>query len=263
MVRPFEEGEAYYSSEQNRAYDTRRDNDTVKVPKVGLYDVDYSVFYHLTENVKLFVLDNDNRVPVPVMFANGEKWSQIRQFGYLRDNNRKVMAPLITLLRTDTQPDDRFALLTDQLGQWNDASTLRYVPKKTSSMQYDRVAGQYLTKYSTEIHLVSVPDYVRVNYQMTVWTDLQEQMNNIVQMLIPLNGHLWGDYYSFRTTYTSGFTHETVNVPGEDRLVKTTISLQVDAYLRNEFDYQISNVTKAFSIKRVDFLNESTEEIFY
>jgi hypothetical protein len=194
------------------------------------------------------------------MFTNGEKWSQIRQHGFIRDNNKKILAPLIILRRNDVTPDDRINVFT---GQTTFAgNSLIMVPYKTNGMQYDRTAGQYLTKDSVEYYLVAAPSYVRITYDMIIWTDLQEQMNTIVQSIIPADNHMWGDYYTFRTAIQS-ISHENVNVPGEDRLVKTTINLQVDGYLRNEFDYQESNIQKSYSIKRVDFLNETTDEIFY
>ena len=77
-----------------------------------------------------------------------------------------------------------------------------------------------------------------------------------------MSNHIWGDFHKFRTTIQS-ITPDNVNVPGEDRLIKTTISLQVDGYLRNEYEYQQSKIQKAFSVKKVKFLEESTDQIIY
>lgn len=256
-IRPYQVGQII--DKGSRADDIRRDNDTVTVPKVTLYDIDYAVYYHLTENAKLRIIENSNPIPVPVMFGNGEKWSQIRQHGYLRDNDRKVMAPIVILRRIDFAPDDRIQLA---VGQYAGINNVKMIPHKQSSMQYDRVAGQYVSKESYEYYLLDSPEYVRVNYEMIIWTDLQEQMNTIVQTIIPMNGHIWGDFYKFRTVLSSA-THDNVNIPGEDRLIKTTIQLQVDGYLRNEYVYQQSSLVKAHSIKRVDFLNETEDEVIF
>ena len=254
-IRPYQTGQSYYSSEGNRALDVRRDQDTVKVPKITLFDIDYAVFYHLNDNWKPNVNDNGNRISVPVMFANGEKWSQIRQYGFLRDKDRKVQTPLITLRRIDMSSDDRIQLPTTQAGTFQFQSTYKIIPYVTLGMQYDRVAGQFQTKPSYEHYMLDFPNYVRVNYELIMWSDLQEQMNVLVQGLAPMSGHIWGDYYQFRTVITST-TFDNVNVPGENRLIKTTCNLQVDGYLRNEYEYQLSTIQKATSIKRVDFLSE-------
>ncbi len=261
-IRPYEVGQSYYSSEGNLANDMRRDNDTVKVPKITLYDVDYSIFYHLSENFKPQLIENSNRIQVPVMFANGEKWSQIRQHGYLRDNNRKILAPLITIRRLDIVSDDRIQLPINQLGRYNFQSTYRMIPMKTNSMQYDRVAGQYVSKDLYEFYMVDFPNYVRINYELLIWTDLQEQMNILTQGIFAMNGHMWGDYHTFRSTLSS-VSHESINIPGEDRVVKTTINLQVDAFLREEYEYQQSTIQKSYSVKRVEFLNETDDEILF
>ena len=261
-IRPYQQGVAVGRTE--RAQQIRRDNDNVKVPKVTLYDHDYALFFHLTEKIKLHVISNNIKIPVPVMFGNGEKWSQIRQYGFLRDNNRKVLAPIIILKRNDVSMDERISLAPGQTFGGNSTlyPNLKLIPYKTNGMQYDRVQGQYLTKESTEFYLMDVPDYVRITYDMIIWTDLQEQMNTILQMIIPTDNHMWGDYYTFRTKIQS-ITHDNVNVPGEDRLIKTTVNLQVDGYLRNEYEYQQNKIQKAYSIKRVDFLNETTDEILF
>lgn len=255
-IRPYQDGAS--SGAIQREQEIRRDNDTVKIPKVTLFDIDYAIFYHLTEVLKLRVNENGNSIPVPAMFTSGEKWSQIRQHGYLRDVNKKVLAPLIAIRRTSVAADDRLPMV--DVNNYN--PTFRLVPYRTFNMQYDRVAGQYLNKESHEFYLVDVPDYVRVGYELILWTDLQEQMNNLVQPIVGISDHVWGDFYKFRTN-VQDVTHDNVNVPGEDRLVKTTITLQVDGYLRGEFEYQNSKMQKAHSIKKVKFLEEGTDKVVF
>lgn len=261
QIYPYQDGRTTTSI--SRDSQMRRDNDTVKVSKIGLYDIDFAIFYHLQDVWKPQVIENDVSIPVPVMFANGEKWAQIRAHGYLRDQVKKVQSPLIIIKRGDIGDDTRISMHPGQV--WGGNSTLfpkqRIVPYRNSGMQFDKVAGQFLSKESVEFYLMDVPNYVRVSYDVIVWTDLQEQMNVLVQGLIPMNNHMWGDFYKFRTTIQS-ITPDNVNVPGEDRLIKTTLNLQVDGYLRNEYEYQQSKLQKAFSVKRVKFLSEGSENIF-
>lgn len=263
LVFPYQDGRTV-NSNADRSSQMDRRNDVVKVPKIGLFDIDYSVYFFLNEVWKPTVIENDVSIPVPVMFANGEKWSQIRANGFLRDASRKIQSPLIIIKRNDVQDDTRLAMPTGQT--WGGNSTFhpktRLIPYKRTGMQFDKVAGQFLSKESVEFYLIDIPNYVRLTYDLIIWTDLQEQMNVLVQGLVPMNGHMWGDYWKFRTVITST-THDNVNVPGEDRLIKTTMQLQVDGYLRNEYEYQNSKIQKAFSIKRVKFLEEGTDRIFY
>lgn len=261
LTRPYQIGRS--TDLDNRAQQIRRDNDTVKVSKITPYDIDYAIYYHLAENVKPRVNENGISIPVQIMFANGEKWSQIRQHGYIRDNQKKVLAPLMVLRRTGMTQDDRLPmvdlnLFTPALGGF--APRIKIIPMKTSGMQFDRVAGQYQRKESLEYYVTDVPDYVRVTYELIIWTDYQEQMNDLIHPIIGISDHVWGDFYKFRVN-VSDCTHDNVNIPGEDRLVKSTISMTADGYLRSEFDYQQSKIAKQYSIKTVKFLNESTEQV--
>lgn len=254
---PYQEGSA--ATFGNRADQMRRDDDVVKISKVTLFDIDYAIFYHITENVNPKILENGTSIPVPVMFANGEKWSQIRQYGFLRDSSKKVLAPVIVLRRTNTVTDDRFPRINTNLGG---VPKTRVIPYKTTGMQYDKTSGQYVSKDSYEFYIQDSPNYVRITYDMILWCDLQEQMNALVQPFISISDHVWGDYHKFRTKVMD-ITHDNVNVPGEDRLIKTTISLQVDGFLRSEYDYHKSKIQKAYSLKKVRFLEEGSDQIVF
>lgn len=255
IIRPYEQGRI--SDAPNRADQMRRDNDTVKVPKITPYDIDYAIYYHLSEAIRPVVSEQGGvSVQVPVYFANAEKWSQIRSQGFMRDNNSKAIAPAIVIRRTSIAADDRLPIV--DLNQYN--PTYRLAPMRTSGMQWDRLSGQYKRKESVEYYLVDMPDYVRVNYDLVVWTDLQEQMNDVVHLIMNASDHVWGDFNKFRVN-VQDVTHDNTNLPGEDRIVKSTITLQVDGYLRSEYEYQQSKIQKQYSLKTVKFLSEGTEQV--
>lgn len=255
-IPPYQQG----SSEApiNRAGEVRRDNDLVKVPKITLYDIDYAVFFQLSEVMNIQLNDNGNMIPVPVMFANSEKWSQIRQHGYMRDIDKKAMAPVMVLRRTAITPDERISKL--DLNHYE--PSIKLFPYRTFNMQYDRISGQLQSVPSYEYYILNTPDYVRVTYELIVWTDLQEQMNELIQAINIMSDHVWGDYYKFRTQVLD-ISHNTVNAPGDDRLVKSTLNLQTDGYLRQDFEYHQSNIQKQFSIKRVKFLAEESDHAYF
>lgn len=259
IVRPYEQGRI--SPPINRADQVKRDADTVKVPKITIFDIDYAIYYHISENIQPRIRENGVSVPVPVYFANGEKWAQIRAQGFMRDTNKKVLAPAIVIRRTSIANDDRLPIV--DLNIWNPQTfhpRLRMVPQRTMGMQWDRLSGQYVSKESLEYYLVDMPDYVRVNYEVIFWTDLIEQMNDLIHPIIGISDHVWGDFYKFRTN-VQDTTHDNVNIPGEDRLIKSTMTLQVDGYLRAEYEYHQSKIQKQYSIKRVKFLSEGTEQV--
>lgn len=256
QLQPYQDGSTDGSI--NRANEVRRD-DLVKVPSIGIYDIDFAVYSHLVNQIKPTVVENgDNSIEVPVQFANGETWSQIRQYGFIRDGTNKVMAPIIILRRSSIATDDRFPI-QDTRNPFVGKFTV--VPYKTNSMQWDRIAGQYQVKESIESYVVDIPKNLRFSYELVIFTDLVEQMNVIIQAILGATNQMWGDYFKFRTVIQDT-THDNVNLPGEDRLVKTTMTLQVDGHIRNEYEYHESKIQKQFSVKRVVFMNETTDEIF-
>lgn len=255
-IPPFEEG--YQTGDINRATQMRRDTDTVKTPKISLYDIDYAIMYHLSQNMKLKVREANVMIDVPVLYADGEKWSQIRSRGFLRDDKNKPMAPMIAIRRTSVDADDRLPFPDMN----NNVPYLRFYPYKNMNMQYDRLSGQMNRKPSYEMHMVDVPNFVRVSYDLVIWTNMVEQMNGLIQAIIAVSNHLWGDFYTFRTVASTA-TMNTTNNTGEDRVVSSTVSLLVDGRLREEFEYHEPTIRKAYTIKTVRFENEKEDFDFY
>tara|TARA_R110000822_G_scaffold128195_21_gene263945 strand:- start:1774 stop:2658 length:885 start_codon:yes stop_codon:yes gene_type:complete len=255
-IPTFEDG--FETGNANRANELRRDNDTVKTPKITLYDIDYSILYHLAHNMKLKIVENGRSIDIPVIFSSGEKWAQIKSRGYMRDDENKVMAPLIVIRRTSVEADSRIPIMDLN----NHVPSRRFYPYKTMNMQYDKLTGQSVRKPSYEFYKVDMPNFVRVSYELVVWTYMVNQMNSMVQAITAVSNHMWGDYHSFRTV-VDNVSMNTTNNSGEDRLVSTTLSLTVDGRLLEEDEYHESTIRKAYTVKKVDFKDEQDNFDFY
>lgn len=234
-VRLYEIGR---SSEPNRGKQTRRNEDTFKIPKVALYDVDYAILWHLKEQLRIKVEDNGVAVDVPVIYAAGERWAQIRKHGYVRDNTNRIMVPLISIRRTEVSPDER--LPQANLNQRR--LTVKLFPDENYSEKYGESANEF--------YIVDVPRFIRVSYSLTIWTQTTEQLNTIAQTIQYANNHVWGDLYQFRTQ-VQGTATSVETMAGADRLVKGEITLLVDAYLREEYEYHEPSVVRAYTISRI------------
>ena len=77
-------------------------NGLVKDIANSFYDIDYAVKWHIDNVIKCTIVENNTVIKVPVIFASGEKWAMIQKHGYLRDNQGKVLTPLIVIQRTGT-----------------------------------------------------------------------------------------------------------------------------------------------------------------
>lgn len=250
----------FNNADRNRAYDTRRDNDSFKTPSITLYDIDYAILYFLKERLNLQIEENGRMINVPVMYAGGETWSQIQRHGYLRDKSRKILTPIVILRRANLIEDDRFPQL-DIRGA-NSGNTLIVKSNRQIHDPYDQYQETDNATRNTEFFISVIPTMVKITYDLFIWTELQTQLNSIVQKIIPQNRLIWGDSMQF-TAKVGDISFETLNDTGNDRIIRASLQLEVDAKLQEEYELYESDVAKAHSIKRFVFENEVEQTEIY
>ena len=237
----------------NRANETRRDNDIIKTPKTTIEDVDWAIMSFIQEKIKPQIVENSQVIDVPVMYANGEKWAQVQARGYMRDRKGKIMTPVISLRRGSITERDTLK----SLGVNNNPAGNDFVHQNKHSVtnKYDRFSTQYGMHRKKEFYLAPVPEFIDVAYELLLWTEYTEQMNSLVEQIMPTNGFAYGTTFKF-PTYLSDVSFDTTNATGEDRVVRATIGMTTKASLLAPFELQKSNFQKRFSVKKVVFGNE-------
>ncbi len=234
----------------NRAEQLRRDNDTIKTPKCSIYDVDYAILSYIREVIKPQIIEDQLPVAVPAMFANSEKWSMAQKHGYMRDVKGKLMAPLIMLKRNSIVERDNMKKLDVNLNP--DGNSLLFQSKYTKNNQYDRFNVLQGEQPVQEFYVSTIPEYVDVSYEMLLWCTYTDQMNSVIEQIMPTGGFAWGTTWKF-ATYLDDYSFETVNMPGEDRLVRATIPLRTKATLLIEQELHKNTMKKQLSVKKVSF----------
>jgi hypothetical protein len=76
---------------KNRADQVSFKDDTTKPFSIGIQDIDEAVMYYFKEVIKPFVIQNGERIAVPIIYASPEKWSSFQKDGYYRDAKGKIM----------------------------------------------------------------------------------------------------------------------------------------------------------------------------
>ena len=261
----------FIDANRNRAYDTRRDNDSFKTPSISLYDIDYAILYFLKEKINFQIEENGRMINVPVMYAGGETWSQIQRHGYLRDKTRKILTPIIVLRRASLIEDDRFPQLDIRGTKGTNSIVIRpnrsaaggkVISDRQLADPYDQYQETDNSNQNFEYYATVLPTMVKVTYDLFIWTELQTQLNSIVEKLIPQNRLVWGDSYQF-TTKVGDVSFETLNDTGNDRIIRASMQLEVDGRLRESYELFESDVIKAHSIKRFVFENEVEQTEIY
>jgi len=249
--------------ETNRSYEVRRDLDTVKTPKVTIYDIDYAIIDWLRTVLRPQIIENGKMIDVPVMYANGEAWAQYQAKGFMYDKKGKIMTPLMTLRRSSITERDTLKALTVNLNPTNyygQGNTLIHKNRFSTAHRYDRFSATYGKQLPKEYYVSVLPEMVDVAYEMLIWTEYQEQMNSLVEKLIPASGMAWGTTWKF-STMISDVSTETVTATGEDRLVRATVPLTVKGQLLGETEFRRSNMERRIAVKKIKFGEYTVDDI--
>jgi hypothetical protein len=238
----------------NRAMHTRRDDDVIKSPQRTLYDIDYAIKWYIDQEIQPQVTAQGELISVPVIYANGEKWDNVRRLGYLRDEKGKLQSPLIMLKRNSAAERDN--LKTLDVNRQYQGNQFIYKSKYNSRNRYEDDLFPIPTNQpaeSNQIYVIDIPKYVTVEYDMMLWCDFTTQMNDLVDQIMPYGRFLWGNEGNRFATSIGSISFETVNTIGEDRLVRATIPLTVMGTLLSEQEARISTIRKMYSVKKIKF----------
>ena len=206
--------------------DLRRDK--IKDINVSLYDVDYAIKWHLEQIIQPTIMEENSIITVPVLFAAGEKWAAVQRHGYLRDNQGKLLTPLIMIKRNSVSKREDIQDL--KVLETPDAR-ITFQRKYTKENRYDRFNLIHRNPVP-EMYSVDVPKFVQVEYDLLIWTNNSVQLNEIVEQLMWFDGKAFGDSYKF-ITHIDPPSFENINSTGEDRIVRATMSMRTKAYILN------------------------------
>ena len=234
----------------NRANQVRRDDDVLRTPKRTVYDVDFAMKYFLDNEIQPQIHTDGESINVPVIFANGEKWDNVRRLGYLRDEKGMLQSPIIVIKRNSLEERNQLKKL--DINRPAAGNVLFYKKKYNKRNRYeDDINPIFNTqpKDSDEIYTINVPEYVDIEYELLIWTDFTTQMNQLVEQIMPYGTFAWGNEFNKYKTYIRTLSFETINTTGTDRIVRCTIPLTVNATLMAEQEYRMSTVQKRYSTK--------------
>jgi hypothetical protein len=209
----------------NRAYQTRRDNDTQKNLTINLEDIDSSVVKQF-EKFQLTVVDDGNRIKVPYFYSSPEKWKSIQKDGVIRDYNGKLILPAIAFQRMASDKDSSMMMFNRYLTY----SVIRKNSEKNKYTKFNILVGQNVPV--NEVYEVVMPKHMVFTYHFIIWTEYISQMNELVQRINFETDDYWGDVRGLRfRTKIESFSHVVELQVDQDRLVKTEFDLTLNGYL--------------------------------
>jgi hypothetical protein len=231
--------------ETNRAKQLPIDKKYIK--GVKLIDVDGVIAEYMASSIIPDLDENGNKLNVPLIYGNAERWNNARKEGYLRDQRGRIQIPLVMFKRNSIQRDET-------LQHFKDGVTMPAYQQYSNKNRYDRFSLQNNVKPVMELYNLRVPDYVTITYEVMIWTSFTEHMNKIVEAFQYATDRYWGDEqtYKFRTRIDSFDNQQEVG-QGSERIIRTTFTMSVNAYLLPETFDKRPTVKKELSKKRVVF----------
>jgi hypothetical protein len=241
----------------NRSEKLSQKGDTYKQFSVGLEDIDESIFYYFNNVIQPFVYQNDERIPVPIIYGNPERWNNFQKDGYYRDKNGAIMMPIIVIKR-DSITKNR------SIGNKLDAN----FPNLYTSWQKQYNSKNFYSNFNVLNNRVQtkqfianvIPDYVTLQYSVIIQTYYMDQLNKIVEAINYASDSYWGNPERFKfKAMIDGFTNANQLAIGEERVVRSNFTINMYGYIIPDvIQKDLTAVKKYNSKSKVIFSMETT-----
>ena len=241
----------------NKGDHTSRKDDNVKNVSIGLQDHDESIMYYFNNVIKPSVIVDGNRTLVPIIYGSPERWKSVQKDGFYRDKEGKIQVPLIMFKRDSIEKRrDLGNKLDGNVPQLYYTFQERYTKKNI----YDNFSVLQGRKPQKEMYRVVVPDFIKISYTCTIWTDYVANMNKLIEMINYTSDSYWGDPERFKfNARIDTYNNTTELTQGDNRVVKTNFGLVIQGYLvPDSLNKALSSedMQKSFSRSKVIFNNE-------
>jgi hypothetical protein len=242
----------------NRSLQNSFEGDTVKPFTIGLQDLDEAVMYYFQNVIRPFVIQNGNRIEVPVIYGAPERWKSVQRDGYYKDKNGAIMAPLIMFKRNTIEKNRSLGNKLD-----GNYPNLYGVMKKKYDTKNFYSNFNVLTNRVPEqqFYAVTIPDYVTLTYSCVVYTYYVEQLNKIIEAIEYSSDSYWGNpqRYQFKAAIDS-FTTVTELPQDNVRVVRSTFDIKLYGHIiPNTLQNNISSLKKFRSKSKIIFSLETVE----
>lgn len=258
VPKPFSEPTKLGQPENNRSKEISVKGDTEKDFYIGIKDIDEAVYYYFNNVLKLSVTQNNARVNVPIIYGTPENWKSVQQDGYYRDENGKMMAPLLMFKRSNIAQNRNLGYKLDG----NLVHNVQTFETRFNKRNFYSNFNVLNSRSPEKKYMVSVtPDYVTVTYQCIVWTYFVEQMDKLIEALNFASRSYWGDPNRFQFMSSIESFEDAISYDiGENRAVRSNFTLTINGYLiPDSINKKLANTNVYYGVSRILFGLETAE----
>ena len=226
-----------------------------KFPASTLETIDTGIFEWVDEILDLHTKTNRGIYKVPTIWLGTERVWQIKNDVRFRDDIGKLILPIISINRDSVAKDPTFkgafqAHMVEQRDYKGGAHEVsnEINGEKTRNFQNNLKPGTQETGYVDENHLVvknhytaPIPSYVTINYSITLRTEFQQQMNDLLTPFITRTGQINaftfikdGHKYEAFIQQDYGMNNNSTNIGEDERMFETKVVIKTLGYLVGE-----------------------------
>jgi hypothetical protein len=228
----------------NRSEKMSQKGDTYKEFTVGIQDIDEAIMYYFNNVIRPTVFQNGERIAVPVIYGAPERWKSFQNpiIMFKRDN-------IIKKRNLTNKLDANFPnLYTSWQKQYN---------SKNFYSNFDLLNNRVQTK---QFVANVVPDYVTMQYSVTMQTYYIEQLNKIIEAVNYASDSYWGDpeRFKFNASIDQFNTIQELN-DGQERVVRSTFTINMYGYIIPDIiQKDLASIKKYNSKSKIIFSMEAT-----
>ena len=216
----------------NRVQQITKVDSTVKDITIGILDIDSAMDYYFNQVIKPKVDDGGETIDVPIIYGSPERWRSVQKSGAYRDiKSGKIQIPLIMYRRTGLERVE--GMMGNKIDAADPSNIVRqFATKYNARNRYDRFNILQGVKPTKEYYNVIIPDYVKLTYEVIIWTEYIAQQNKIIEDINYNANSYWGDKNSFKfLAMMDSFTTENSLEQGVDRSIRANFSMTLNGYI--------------------------------
>ena len=243
----------------NRSEKMSFKGDDVKPFSIGIKDIDESIMYYFNNVIRPSVIQNGERIPVPIIYGSPERWKSIQKDAYYRDKKGALMMPILMFKRDSLEKNRKLANKLDANMPNLYTSWQKSYNQKNFYSNFNLLNNRIPTKqYIANV----VPDYVNLTYSCIIQTYYVEQLNKIIEAINYASDSYWGnpERFKFRARIDS-FATVTELQQSQERLVRGTFQLKMYGYIVPDIVQKDLNSIKKYNDKSKIIFSMETDSL--
>lgn len=249
---------------EDRASEIRRDTDDQSDRSVDLKDVDAAMLHQFKERFDMSVVQNGERIDIPVIFDHPERWKWAADQD-LKSAGDRILYPLMVINRESTETDESRDNPNKNVFNMSPRGG-SFVAKQRWSQEnrYDNFMALSDRVPAYDHYIVQVPNYINVSYSCTLYTEYTVHSNTVLERVNYQGRSYWGDPERWLFYVTVGSFDQTVEGgQDESQYVQLDFDVDVKAYVLPDESLKEETLEKMRATAEVQIEEEIvTEEEF-